>query len=74
MAEKVLTMGAPPFNAFCGGCGREFRNRETMTAIKYTDGDPAGWHCLGCIALYEEWGRFDPDRAAQFANGGPVDG
>ena len=34
---------------FCKGCQRAFNRGETMTAVEYDDGDPAGWFCQKCI-------------------------
>ena len=61
MAHVFLKMTAHGNEPPCDGCGGTFQRDEQMTAFKYENGEPAGWHCSQCCAKYQEWGRFDPD-------------
>lgn len=51
----------------CDGCERPFESGQRMTAIKYGNGEPAGWHCDICMSSYDRWGKFDPERAEREA-------
>lgn len=33
----------------CNGCRKQFARGETMSAVEYDDGEPAGWFCDECI-------------------------
>lgn len=53
MASVKLTMVAHGVAAEkCNGCERQFGRGEQMSAVEYSDGEPAGWFCAGCLA---EW-------------------
>lgn len=68
MAQITLTMQAHGVSAEkCDGCTRQFNRGETMSAVAYDDGDPAGWHCADCLAVYKNIGSFDPSRAREAA-------
>jgi len=38
----------------CNGCGKRFERGESMMAVIYDDGEPAGWFDNECI---EKWKR-----------------
>lgn len=56
MAHIVLTMQALGVE-HCTPCGRAFGRAETMSAIEYEDGEPAGWCCTDCITYWKEHGE-----------------
>ena len=37
-------------------CSRPFVRGETMIAVEYDDGQPAGWHTQGCVDHWTENG------------------
>ncbi len=47
----------------CDGCEQTIPRGSQMLAVQHSDGTPAGWHCEDCVRKYEQWGRFDPQRA-----------
>lgn len=57
MARVGMRMSAPPFGAWCAGCGRAFENREVMAGVEYDDRDPAGWFCCTCIETWKRTGK-----------------
>ena len=57
MASVKLTMqatGIATAKESCTGCDRSFRRGETMSAVEYDNGDPAGWFCKSCIQNWNE--------------------
>lgn len=57
MASVKLTMqamGGVVADERCTGCERRFNRGETMSAVEYNDGEPAGWFCQHCIANWNE--------------------
>lgn len=47
----------------CEGCSRPFQKGEPMTAVEANDGEPLGWYCESCLAV---WPKF-PNAANVFA-------
>lgn len=60
MAEIKMTMqalGSEPQT-----CHRPFVRGDTMTAVEFADGEPAGWHTGECI---EYWKQHDTALCAE---------
>ena len=54
MAQIKVTMqalGSEPQT-----CTRKFERGETMLAIEYNDGEPAGWHTDECVEYWKKTG------------------
>lgn len=47
IASKMSALGNEPDG--CTGCKVKFERGETMSAVEYENGDPAGWFCDSCI-------------------------
>lgn len=52
MAEIACQLSAIGNEPGCTGCEEKFIRGETMNAVEYDDGSPAGWFCNECI---EKW-------------------
>jgi hypothetical protein len=65
MAEIALQMIAiGTANEECTGCETAFQRGEMMFAIKYDNGDPAGWFCPKCIKQWVDTGEPPTKREA----------
>ena len=48
---KMQSLGNEPQT-----CTRKFVRGETMTAVEFDNGDPAGWHTADCVKHWEQNG------------------
>ncbi len=59
MAHIALQMTATGGIAdeHCTGCQKAIARGETMNGMEYENGEPAGWHCDGCVEYWRQNGK-----------------